>query len=32
MLINKGDGCDHIACPCGRHFYWFDAKKVVRKI
>jgi predicted RNA-binding Zn-ribbon protein involved in translation (DUF1610 family) len=25
IIISKGDGCDHIACVCGQHFYWRDA-------
>lgn len=22
QLINKGDGCDHVKCPCGFEFWW----------
>lgn len=25
MLISKGDGCDHMICPCGSRFNWGDA-------
>lgn len=25
IIISKGDGCNHIACVCGQHFYWWDA-------
>lgn len=24
MIISKGDGCDHIRCPCGQHFYFSE--------
>ena len=30
MIISKGDGCDHIACPCGQHFYFSEWKQTSR--
>ena len=28
MIISKGDGCDHVACPCGQHFYFSEWKQI----
>ena len=22
VLVEKADGCAHMSCPCGAHFYW----------
>jgi hypothetical protein len=30
IIISKGSGCDHVACPCGRHFFFSEWKAAPR--
>merc|ERR1712150_241428 len=31
LIVNKGDGCFHMTCVCGRHFNWSEARDNAKK-